>query len=517
AALNEEIAERERSQIRASARATRLIQAAQLSKLGYYVRDVGNGRCIYCSAQHASSYGLSQADYIEKACAIDDQVAMIHPDDREAVRASYEKLRSGEQIEIEYRVETERGTRRIREAACPILDVEGRIVQEIGSTVDFTEQYETEMKLFESQRLDSIGKMTGGVAHDFNNLLSVILGNLELIRAMDRNPERRELTDDAISASRRASDLVRNMLSFARRAPLKPTEFNLNEVIGAMQDLLHRALPETIKLETQLSLDLPPVHADKSSTESALLNLILNARDALPRGGTITIETSHVTMTAGQTDLTPGDYAQLSVRDTGSGIDPELLPKIFEPFVSSKDPSSNSGLGLSMVHGFMQQSEGGVRVSTGAESGTAIDLFFPARPALLVAANGVAAEPQEAKIGARILLVEDEPQVRKTVRMHLDRAGMNVAEAANGTEAQKIFEASGPFDLLLTDMVMPGEIQGTQLAANLRERAPELRVIFLSGYSHEADAGDPVAINDTYLMKPTPRDALLGAISKALA
>ncbi len=379
--LASEVVERKRSQALAEEREARLEQAVQLAKLGYYIWDAVADRCEYCSEQHARAHGLTVQEYMENASKPDGSMSLVHPDDRERIRENYKDLRAGNTVEMGYRVQTPVGERRLREVARPIFDETGRVIKEIGSTIDVTDQYDTEMKLFEALRMDSIGKLTGGIAHDFNNLLAVILGNLELLGETPEGEEREDMIGDAINATLRGRDLTLNMLSFARRAPLDPKELDLNVIIEGMQGLLRRTLPENIRLQITLCDPSWTVSADRSLTESALLNLVINARDAMPAGGSLMIETTNVQLdeddqTGDSDEIEPGDYVVMTVTDTGKGIDPKVLGRVFDPFFTTKSVAKNSGLGLSMVQGFIKQTGGAIRVLSEPGVGTTFKLFF---------------------------------------------------------------------------------------------------------------------------------------------
>lgn len=522
AQLATEVAERKRNQALAEEREARLEQAVQLAKLGYYVWNSIEDRCEYCSDQHARAHGLTPEEYIEQASKIDGEFFLTHPEDRERVRSKFRELRAGKIIEMDYRVVTPTGFRRLREVARPIFDERGKVVKEIGSTLDVTDQYETEMKLFEAQRMDSIGKLTGGIAHDFNNLLAVILGNLELLREVTEPEEREAMIGDAINATLRGRDLTLNMLSFARRAPLDPAEVDLNVIVQGMERIMRRTLPENIGLEIALSKKSWTVLADRSLTESALLNLVINARDAMPEGGKLTIETSNVVLgeaylVDGAEDIEPGDYVMMAVTDTGAGIDPKVLPNVFDPFFSTKPAAKNSGLGLSMVQGFIRQTGGAIRVYSEPGVGTTFKLFFKAMSVSREAAKEVAQPMPAAEAGARLLLVEDDTTVRRVLSRQLQQCGYNVVSAAESASAEKAFRTDGPFDLVVSDIVMPGDLQGPALARKLRTMQSDLPVIFLSGYPQEATVhGNGVSSDDVMLMKPVSRDDLLRAVAEAL-
>ncbi|MGP6085982.1 ATP-binding protein [Antarctobacter jejuensis] len=374
-----------------------------------------------------------------------------------------------------------------------------------------------------AQRVESIGQLTGGVAHDFNNLLAVVMGNLELLREELDDPDHLSKVDAGLEATRRGADLTRSMLAFARRAPLDPEPLDLNQVIRQSKNWMHRAIPATVEIESSLLAGLWPVRLDAASLESALLNLLLNARDAMDGRGKLTIETANVRIDEAYVDardkeLNPGRYVMLAVTDTGSGIPEDKLKQIFDPFFSTKGPGKGSGLGLSMVEGFVKQSKGTVQVYTEPGQGTTFKLYFPA------AASAAATTPDTKapahvpdQGGANILLVEDDSAVRDVLAQTLRGAGYRVAEAASGDDALALFQADQGFDLLVTDIVMPGTLQGTDLARSLRKLAPDLPRIFMSGYAAEATVhGNGLLPEDIRLMKPVPRADLLRAVNQAL-
>ena len=378
----------------------------------------------------------------------------------------------------------------------------------------------TKELMLHSQKLETIGQLSGGVAHDFNNLLSIILGNLEL--AIDEEPSETvtKQINDAMEAARRGSALIKGLLSFARKAPLKPQRVDLNEVIRGMDTLIRRTLRTNIGMEMSLMGGLWPVTVDKSSAESALLNLVINARDAMPNGGHLTIETTNMRLTEAyvevrQETVMPGRYVMVAVTDTGTGISPELLQKVFEPFFSTKGVGKGSGLGLSSVLGFTKQSGGTTRIYSEPGVGTSVKMFFRAE-------DGIVERPLptvESGTGnlQKILLVEDEDAVRRLYRAILEREGYRVLEAPSGDQGLKVFMSERPFDLILTDIVMPGKLMGTGMVREIRKLDSEVPAIFVSGYPTEAAIhGNGLKQDDTQLMKPITRKELLGTIRKVL-
>ncbi|SNR78197.1 ATP-binding protein [Puniceibacterium sediminis] len=378
-------------------------------------------------------------------------------------------------------------------------------------------------QLAASQRLETIGQFTGGVAHDFNNLLAVILGNLEILQEETDDETRKQLLQPCIDATLRGANLTRSLLSYARQAPLKSEIVDLNKLVGETRKWTGRTLPKNIELKMSLMEGLWNVMADPAATENALLNMILNARDAMPQGGQLTFETANrwideSCLESNNEDVEHGPYVMVAITDTGTGIADDNLKKIFEPFFTTKPTGEGSGLGLAMVQGFMRQSRGMVQVFSELGVGTTCKLYFPAltdEPEIEVP---VRSEKGSRKVsGERILLVEDEEEVLSVLARMLKAAGFAVTCAESGDKAKAIFEADPNFDLLLTDIMMPGQLQGTDLSKKIREIDGTLPVIFMSGYPSEAAGnGNGIPPEDIRLIKPVMRKDLLAAIAQVL-
>jgi PAS domain S-box-containing protein len=395
--------------------------------------------------------------------------------------------------------------------------------------LDITDQTRVERELqksreiiLQTQKMEAIGSLSGGVAHDFNNLLAVILGNLELLREMRGRDALSEYVDEAILATLRGRELTRSLLSFARKAALEPVLLDLNEVARSMDSMIRRTLPENIAIEVALLGGLWKVRADRSSTESTILNLVINSRDAMPVGGHLTIETSNIRLSEEYVEvrdeaIEPGRYVMIAVTDTGIGIPRENLEKVFEPFFTTKPVGKGTGLGLSSVLGFARQSGGTVRIYSEVGVGTTVKLYFRA----VVGANEEQHQERETspvRLGpCRILLVEDEAAVRRVIKARLQMEGFSVVDAGDAAQAIEAFHSDGQIDLILTDIVMPGSLQGTGLVKALRQIDPELKAIFMSGYPNEAAIhGNGLRVEDIMLMKPVSREDLMLAISRAL-
>lgn len=399
-----------------------------------------------------------------------------------------------------------------------------------GSIVDIRQRLKEQQnrdalqsQLAAAQRLETIGQLTGGVAHDFNNLLSVILGNLELVQGETDERIRDERMQACVDASLRGADLTRSMLNYARQAPLQPKQIDLNTLVRTTKNWAGRTLPAHIDVETSLLAGLWRVNIDPSVAESALLNLMLNARDAMPTSGKLTIETANIRIDEAYVDgrneeIAPGRYVMVAVSDTGGGIDKATLERIFDPFFTTKGAGQGSGLGLAMVIGFMRQSNGTVQVYSEVGFGTTFKLYFPAegpteQPLPVTTTPTTIAEGG----GKRILVAEDESAVLEVLETVLATAGYDVVSAPTGDAAKALFEVDPTFDLLLTDIVMPGSLQGTGLSKALRTIKADLPVVFMSGYAAEATVhGNGLRPEDIRLMKPVKRSDLLGAVAKAL-
>jgi signal transduction histidine kinase len=370
------------------------------------------------------------------------------------------------------------------------LDDHGEPVRAVGISMDVTERRALEDQYQQAQKMEAIGRLAGGVAHDFNNLLTAILGYCELLLA-DFGPDDRRHADitEIQKAGTRAAGLTRQLLAFSRKQIIEPTLLDLNVVVADLRAMLGRLIGEDVKIVLDLQPALAFVKADRGQVEQIVMNLAVNARDAMPSGGTLTIETANANLdehyAKRHPTAKPGPYVVLSVTDTGIGMTPQVQARLFEPFFTTKGPGKGTGLGLATVHGIVARSGGSVNVHSDVGRGTSFKVYFPQTDATERAAQ---APPPVARPRAgtqTVLVVEDAEGLRELAMRLLQREGYTVLAASNADEALELFELNACIDVILTDVVMPGA-SGPELTRQLVERRPELKVIYMSGYTEEA-------------------------------
>jgi PAS domain S-box-containing protein len=354
---------------------------------------------------------------------------------------------------------------------------------------DMTERIALESQLRQAQKMEAIGQLTGGVAHDFNNILTVIIGMNEIMAgAVASNPRLKEIVETIDEAATRGAQLTQRMLAFARKQPLNARSLDLNAVVARIATILRRTLGEDIAVKTVFADDLWQALADPSQIEDAILNLAVNARDAMPKGGQLVIETANAHLdeqyAAQNIEVSPGDYVAVTVTDSGAGMSAEVVERVFEPFFTTKEVGRGTGLGLSMVYGFVKQSRGHVKIYSEVGHGTSIKLYLP-RAVGADAGPSESAAPPEAHAGGHetILVVEDSSAVRKVAVNMLRGLGYRVREAEDGKAALAILREPGEIELLFTDLIMPNGIDGQELLVRAREQRPGLKALFTSGYS----------------------------------
>jgi PAS domain S-box-containing protein len=411
----------------------------------------------------------------------------------------------------------------------PAKTVQSRIVGHSGSALgrlvlihDTTAEQHQAALLLQAQRVEAVGQLTGGIAHDFNNLLTVILGNIELLEPRLGEAQSASLAAEAREAAEMGARLTDRLLTFARRQRLETRKINLNEFVLGLTELLRRTIGTSIDLSTSLASDLWLTEADPGQIESSVLNLAINARDAMPDGGRLVIETFNTNLDVADVAAVPGlaagDYVVLSVSDTGAGMTPEVKARAFEPFFTTKGTGRGNGLGLATIYGFVRQSGGNATIYSEVGKGTTVNLYLP-RAAIERVAESAEKRPAatEAGQGETVLVVEDDDRVRRLTSARLKTLGYRVLEAANGAAALKLLDEVGDIDLVFTDLVMPGGMSGLDLARRVREARPDARIILTSGYSAELMKREEGAGLDLrVLRKPYRQGDLARAFREAL-
>jgi PAS domain S-box-containing protein len=418
----------------------------------------------------------------------------------ETIRAWVDEVAAGATMRQEMTVALPAGERSFDISLRPIRDMRGEVTAMVPEAVETTERRRTEEALRQAQKMEAVGQLTGGIAHDFNNLLAGIMGSLELLQRRltgGRTDGVERYCAAAITSAQRASALTQRLLAFARRQPLDPKMVDANRLVASMEDLLRRTLGPGIALEMVLAAGLWPTMSDPNQLESAILNLAINARDAMADGGSLTIETANAFLDdaycrAQGDEVRPGQYVQVSVTDTGSGMTPDVIAKAFDPFFTTKPTGQGTGLGLSMVYGFVKQSDGHVRIYSEHGAGTTFKIYLPRH-------RGRASEPRSdeqtdpgdqfrAEAGETVLVVDDEPTVRMLVMETLEELGYAAIEANDGPAGLAVLQTEARIDLLVTDVGLPG-LNGRQLADAARVTRPGLKVLFMTGYAHNAAIG----------------------------
>jgi PAS domain S-box-containing protein len=477
--------------------------------------------------------------------------SLIHPEDREWFEAAREHaLATGEPLQVEFRIVRPDGDIRWCVASgVPVGDGEGEQTALTGVTIDITERKRAEQtlsrlneelearveqrtrereaalaQLFEAQKMETVGQLTGGVAHDFNNLLMAVLGSLELLRKRIDDERGLRLIDNAIKGAERGAALTKRLLAFARRQDLKPEAIDLKALVNGVEELVQRAIGPSIRIEKDLSDGLPSVRADVNQLELAILNLAINARDAMPDGGMLTISAERVSYgPAGGDGLAPGDYLKVCIADTGTGMDAATMAKATLPFFTTKGPGKGTGLGLSMVHGMMAQSGGSLQLASRPGAGTRAMLILPvaavgAQPA--VAPPPLAAEASTLR-KCRILVVDDDPLVRTGAAAMVEDLGHQAIEAPDGAAALETLRSGSHVDLVLTDYAMPG-MNGVELLRKIKDFSPNIRSILASGYAELANGylelpSVYAPLATTRLGKPFNQEELSAAIARAVS
>jgi PAS domain S-box-containing protein len=519
-------------------------------------RSHSSGERIWGSLQWVVYTGLSEAESLGLGW-----LNAVHPDDRAQTMAAWAEADARGLFSVEHRTyHAAGGTYRwFQSRATPVRDVDGHIVEWFGTSTDIDDQVRArevlsrdredleaqiaertaelrtamdslqaemlqreraEAALRQVQKMEAVGQLTGGIAHDFNNMLQGIAGSLELGRlraGQGRTEDVQRFLDAARQAVDRAAGLTRRLLAFARRQRLAPKPVDADELVAGMADLIRRTMGPAVRLELRLRDGRVRVLCDPSELENALLNLCINARDAMPDGGHLTISTDDVRLSAmdiiGQEGAKPGDYVAISVADTGQGMPADVLERAFEPFFTTKPIGQGTGLGLSQVYGFVRQSGGIVRLESESGKGTTVRLCLPQQEQVNTAQGpNTAPAPGEAQLGQAVLLVDDEDIVRAAVAERLRELGYRVLEAADGPVALRHLDGGARLDMLVTDVGLPNGLNGRQVAEAVRERCPGIPVLFITGY-----AGMELPPGSEVIDKPFNLDTLARRVQAALA
>jgi PAS domain S-box-containing protein len=478
-----------------------------------------SGRRLYNSPAYARILGYSNEELASTSF-----FEQVHPDDRQVAEQAAKEATSGsEGRTVQYRMRHKDGSWHVIESgASAILNAQKQVEKLVIVNRDVSERRQLEEKFRQAQKMEAVGRLSGGVAHDFNNLLGVIIGYAEFLQeGLDPENTLRSSVDEILKAGKRAASLTRQLLAFSRQQVLDPKVLELNAVVSDMEKMLRRLIGEDIELSTVLGQDLGRLKADQGQLEQVVMNLVVNARDAMPQGGKLVIDTQNMIMDEAFIRRYPypvqeGPYVCLTVTDSGIGMDAETKARAFEPFFTTKEKGKGTGLGLSTVYGVVKQSGGYVDIYSAPGAGTTFKIYLP-RVDEAIKAESPAGTATSFTGNETILLAEDETSLRTLTRNTLELYGYKVLEAKDGVEALQVSDAyKGPIDLLLTDMVMPG-MGGRALATELVRRRPEIRLAYMSGYTGQAVGSQgPVDPGSVFLLKPFSRELLTRKIREAL-
>ena len=468
------------------------------------LRDA-SGRIIYLIPE---GHDVTERDHAERKLqqTLDDLESRVE----ERTRALQQEIVERQKAEAQLQKAKEELERRVEERT---RDLQNQIA----------ERKMAERQFIQAQKMEAVGHLTGGISHDFNNLLTIILGNLDwLSERVETDEKSSHLVEEAMKAAKRGANLTQRLLAFSRRQELCPEVVELPHLLSRFEPLLSRALRERVTLEWQFEEDLWPVFVDPGQFENAIINLGINARDAMPDGGRLKISAGNVTVDSGfvtsRAGIKPGEYVQVSVKDTGTGMPPEVVRRAFDPFFTTKEAGKGSGLGLSMVFGFARQSGGFVEIDSTPDVGTDIHLYLPraefVEDAVAVSGDGTMRLQRGSE---RVLVVEDDPLVRELTVGYLTELGYDALNAENGIAALSVLDTEGAVDLVVSDVVMPGGMSGLDLSSAIRERFQDIRILHMSGYSHDEFEKEGHSIDDyTVLQKPFNKEQLASKVRETL-
>ena len=474
------------------------------------VWDPATGHVLAVNDAAVRQYGYSREEFV--GLTLD---RIVHPDDQSRLAEFVPRFSAGVDGAAAFRHLRKDGSEIEVEVTGHPLTWDGRPAR-LVMAIDVTERRQLETQLRQAQKMEAVGRLAGGIAHDFNNLLTAISGYSGLLlETLDADDPRREDAEQIRIAAERATELTSQLLAFSRQGMVRPTAVSLHAIVRGVQPMLERLIGEHIRLQVSLRADEPYVLSDRAQLEQVVVNLVLNARDAMPEGGTLSIETEALEATAAWSQgLTPASSVVLTVSDTGTGMPDDVREHVFEPFFTTKGPGGG-GLGLATVYATVRQAGGRIRLQSTPGHGTSVRIVLPVAPRPDEAAPDGSEPTGEERAPARVLLVEDEVAVRELVERILRRDGFEVTSAPDALVALRTANSAGPFDLLISDVVMPG-MSGIELARELRALRPELRVLLISGYTEEA-VGRVGPDRLELLSKPFTADELLARIRTILA
>jgi signal transduction histidine kinase/CheY-like chemotaxis protein len=512
-----------------------LARSQAVAGLGSWVFDLATGSTEW-SDQMYWVFDLDKALTEQDFASL---FAVIQDDHLERWHAAFEAARRGRTVEpFEINITTRDGrTRRIRTHIDAEYDGLGEVRRLHGICQDITDQRLMERKFLQAQKMEAVGRLTGGIAHDFNNLLMVVMGNLQLAESAAAGDEKlTKRLHAAIEAATKGSDLTRRLLAFSRQQTLEDEEIDVNALVLGTRDMLTRAIGEEIQLDIRIGHDVWPIATDRTQLETAILNLAINARHAMPNGGTLTIETANAAISdsevEGREEVRPGEYVLIRVTDTGHGMPPDIIDKVIQPFFTTKGPDLGSGLGLSMIYGFVTQAGGHLAIQSTVNVGTSMSIYLPrleaartGQPAPAERAEAASPSPPEATSAEPtpslpprrvVLVVEDNHQVRDVAVAMIEATGCEVLDAASGEDALAMLAARPDIELMLSDVVMPG-MNGPELAAKALAMRPDLKVMFASGYTAgNLDEVPGLKRNFDLINKPFSREDLVGSVLRNL-
>jgi PAS domain S-box-containing protein len=469
----------------------------------------------------AQLYGFTAGEAIGQPSDL-----IVPPERREELQTMLAQVRCGERIVPFETMRVQKDGTRIDVSLTmsPITTPEGVILGVAAIARDMTAQKHLHEQLQHAQKMEAIGQLTGGLAHDFNNMLGVIVGNLDLLEdIVGEHAGAHQRIRTAQRAALRAADLTRRLLTFARRQPLNPEPTGVNALITELLEMLPRTLGPDIRIATQLAADVPPAQIDPTGLENALLNLAINARDAMPGGGTLTFATKLVELDAAYPpvkagEIRAGTYVWLSVSDTGQGMSRAILDKVFEPFFTTKSREKGTGLGLAMVYGFVKQSSGHIRIYSEPGHGTSVHLYMPVAVEAAPSGLATAVSPCTAPGRGTALVVDDEVDLLEIAVTYLEEMGFTALSAVDGPSALEVVARTPELDLLLTDVIMPGGLNGVALAQQIRQQNPEVTVIYASGFASSALVERrQLQVDGPLVNKPYRKEQLRTAVQQALA